>query len=81
MSNIKGTIVNVKDFLGFAAVNIKISGASESVFELEEGRKYVIPDFQREIRWTPENLIELMNDIYHQTKLLELQICKKNKLD
>ena len=70
MSNIKGTIVNVKDFLGFAAVNIKISGASESIFELEEGRKYVIPDFQREIRWTPENLIELMNDIYHQTKFL-----------
>ena len=38
MSNIKGTIVNVKDFLGLSAVNIKISGVSESVFELEEGR-------------------------------------------
>ena len=47
MSNIKGTIVNVKDFLGSAAVNIKIIGASESVFELVEDRCYVIPDFQR----------------------------------
>lgn len=78
MSNIKGTIVNVKDFLGNAAVNIKISGASESVFELEEGRCYVIPDFQREIRWTPENLIELMNDIYHQQKFLGNIILTRN---
>lgn len=70
MSNIKGTIVNVKDFLALAAVNIRITGASESVFTLEEGRSYVIPDFQREIRWTPENLIELMNDIFHQSKFL-----------
>ena len=60
MSNIKGTIVNVKDFLALDAVNIRITGASESIFTLEEGRSYVIPDFQREIRWTPENLIELM---------------------
>ena len=78
MSNIKGTIVNVKDFLGNEAVNIKISGASESVFELEEGRCYVIPDFQREIRWTPENLIELMNDIYHQQKFLGNIILTRN---
>lgn len=68
MSNIKGTIVNVKDFLSQKAVNITISGSSESVFELEGKRIYFIPDFQREIRWTPENLIELMNDIYHQSK-------------
>lgn len=51
MSNIKGTIVNVKDFLALDAVNIRITGASESIFTLEEGRSYVIPDFQREIRW------------------------------
>lgn len=70
MSNIKGTIVNVKDFLALDAVNIRITGASESIFTLEEGRSYVIPDFQREIRWTPENLIELMNDIFHQSKFL-----------
>lgn len=70
MPNIKGTIVNVKDFLSQKVVNIKISGSSESVFELGEERTYFIPDFQREIRWTPENLIELMNDIYHQSKFL-----------
>ena len=70
MSNIKGTIVNVKDFLGLSAVHIKIRGAAESVFELEEGRSYVIPDFQREIRWSPENLIELMNDISQGSKFL-----------
>lgn len=78
MSNIKGTIVNVKDFLGRSAVNIKISGAAESVFELEEGRSYVIPDFQREIRWMPENLIELMNDISQGAKFLGNIILTRN---
>ena len=34
MSNIKGTIVNVKDFLALDAVNIRITGASESIFML-----------------------------------------------
>lgn len=38
MSNIKGTIVNVKDFLSQEAVTIKISGTDEKVFELEKGR-------------------------------------------
>ena len=78
MSNIKGTIVNVKDFLGLSAVSIKISGASEILFELEEGRSYVIPDFQREIRWTPENLIELMNDISQGSKFLGNIILTRN---
>lgn len=70
MSNIKGTIVNVKDFLGTQEVNIRISGASESIFKLEEGREYIIPDFQREIRWESENLVELMNDINQGSKFL-----------
>lgn len=44
MPEIKGTIVNIRDFLSTDAVQIKISGASESLFELETGRTYVIPD-------------------------------------
>ena len=79
MSNIKGTIVNVKDFLSQEAVTIKISGTDEKVFELEKGRTYVIPDFQREIRWQPENLIELMNDISRRDKFLGNLILTRNE--
>lgn len=78
MSNIKGTIVNIKDFLSCKSVTIKISGTDEKVFELEEGRTYVIPDFQREIRWLPENLIELMNDISRREKFLGNLILTRN---
>lgn len=78
MPEIKGTIVNIRDFLSTDAVQIKISGASESLFELETGRTYVIPDYQREIRWTAENLIELMNDISVQPKFLGNIILTRN---
>lgn len=70
MPDIKGTIVIIRDFLANDVVKVKITGASECVFKLEEDRVYIIPDFQREIRWTPENLIELMNDISRQPKFL-----------
>lgn len=78
MPNIKGTIVNIKDFLSQEAVVIKIAGSEVREFELEKGRTYVIPDFQREIRWTPENLIELMNDISRREKFLGNLILTKN---
>ena len=70
MSNIKGTIVNVKDYLCDEAVNVKIVSGEETAFILEKGRCYIIPDYQREIRWTPENLMDLMNDISHHSKFL-----------
>lgn len=57
---------------------IKIAGSEVREFELEQGRIYVIPDFQREIRWTPENLIELMNDISRREKFLGNLILTKN---
>lgn len=79
MPNIKGTIVNIKDFLCQDAVSIKIAGSEVRQFELDEGRTYVIPDFQREIRWTPENLIELMNDISRREKFLGNIILTKNE--
>lgn len=79
MSNIKGTIINVKDFLSQEVVSIKIRGTEEKVFELEKERIYVIPDFQREIRWLPENLIELMNDISRREKFLGNLILTRNE--
>ena len=65
MSDIVGTIVTVYDFLSVkeCAIKIKNFSSQEVAFLLPENRHYIIPDFQREIRWKKENLIELMSDI------------------
>ena len=72
MSNIKGTIVYVKDFLWNNLVEIAIkNGDSEKViFKLDANRSYCIPDFQREIRWSKDNLYELMSDIRSGARFL-----------
>ena len=72
MSNIKGTIVNIKDFISNRLVDIKIqnSESEEVVFKLDANRSYRIPDFQREIRWSRDNLYELMSDINSGAKFL-----------
>ena len=72
MSNIKGTIVNIKDFISNRLVDIKIqnSDSEEVVFKLDANRSYRIPDFQREIRWSRDNLYELMSDINSGAKFL-----------
>lgn len=79
MSNIKGTIVNVKDYLSDASVNVKIVSGEETAFVLEKGRTYIIPDYQREIRWTSENLMDLLNDISHHSKFLGNIILSRKK--
>lgn len=81
MSNIKGTIVNVKDFLSNNLVEISIkNGDSEQVlFKLDRDRSYCIPDFQREIRWSKDNLYELMSDIRSGAKFLGNVILTKHR--
>lgn len=81
MSNIKGTIVNIKDFLSNKSVEITIqnSDSDHVVFKLDAERSYCIPDFQREIRWSVENLYELMSDIYSCDKFLGNVILTRHK--
>lgn len=72
MGNIRGTIIDLKDFL-FAKnteVKIEFNGTSLPVFKFKEERIYIIPDYQREIKWKEEHLLVLMNDIYHNSKFL-----------
>lgn len=65
MSNIIGTIMNIEDFLEAKKTAISAKNGSETreLLTLHKNRKYIIPYFQREIRWEKENLIELMTDI------------------
>ena len=72
MSNIKGTIVYVKDFLwnNFVEITIKNGASEQIIFKLDSDRSYCIPDFQREIRWSKDNLYELMSDIRSGARFL-----------
>ena len=65
MGSIVGTIINISDYLKPEKISICIDVGSnrENIFDLEKGRVYIIPDYQREIRWQKENLIELMMDL------------------
>lgn len=80
MSDIVGTIVTVYDFLSVkeCAIKIKNFSSQEVAFLLPENRHYIIPDFQREIRWKKENLIELMSDIHLGNKFLGNVILSKH---
>lgn len=72
MANIFGTILSIGDFLkrGVAEVTIVRGDGTNQKFFLSEDRKYIIPDYQREIRWSKENLIELISDISRGDKFL-----------
>lgn len=72
MSSVVGTIINLNDYLKpeKIPVTINIGTNRECIFELDANRVYVIPDYQREIRWQKENLIELMMDLKSRDKFL-----------
>ena len=81
MANIVGTILKVKDFYSVeeAAIRIHVGTEKQPVLKLDKDRKYIIPDFQREIRWERENVIELMTDIKNGSKFLGNVILTKTK--
>lgn len=72
MARIFGTILSIGDFFKKenAEVKIELGGETEQVFSLSANRKYIIPDYQREIRWKKEHLIELISDISVNYKFL-----------
>ena len=53
MAVIMGTVTSVKRYLSPEKIELKISPdlGGESTIILQQNRKYIIPDFQREIRW------------------------------
>ncbi|MCM1224449.1 MAG: DUF262 domain-containing protein [Lachnospiraceae bacterium] len=78
MADIIGTIVNINDFLCCEEKQVTIKGKDESTaFILSKNRKYNIPAFQREIRWSKENLNILIQDIKSSNKFLGNVILSK----
>lgn len=72
MARIFGTILSIGEFFKKDNTEVKIErgGETEQVFSLLANRKYIIPDYQREIRWKKKHLIELISDISDNVKFL-----------
>jgi len=63
MSNIIGTTIDIERFLKNQETTIPFGAVGQAMHHLLQERKYIIPYYQREIRWEEQNLISLINDI------------------
>lgn len=73
MQNIIGTLLTVEQFLNNEDTEIKVNTSSapnEKVYKLDKGRVYVIPNYQREIRWGEKQLNDLIHDIMDSKQFL-----------
>nr|WP_296438413.1 DUF262 domain-containing protein [uncultured Acetatifactor sp.] len=72
MADLLGIIAPLKKFLSNTNEEIimSVEGKKSTVLTLKEGRIYNIPDFQREIRWTSDNVSVLVEDIKSGAKFL-----------
>lgn len=72
MSRIIGTIINLKKFFSNLDAELIAEGekGKSKAFSLKKDRKYIIPSFQRELRWEKKQVIELIRDISESDKFL-----------
>ena len=72
MPNIVGTTTSVINYLSRNAVDLSIQNGNlpPEKIHLAAERKYVIPLFQREIRWEPANVNTLLSDLSKKDKFL-----------
>ena len=70
MPDLLGIIVPLRKFLSNSVENITLTNSHENILVLEKGRRYVIPDFQREIRWDQDNVEILLDDLESGSKYL-----------
>ena len=71
MANLSG-IKNVKEIILSEDLSIydKTRGGREKEVRLEKGREYIIPEYQREINWSKENVQILIDDLRRGSKFL-----------
>lgn len=72
MNEIVGTIISVENFLQPEEQNLVVGKdiPNPKTITLASDRKYVIPDFQREIRWDVSQLKTLLSDLSRGPKFL-----------
>lgn len=74
--NISGSIVTVEDFFSAVEKIIKINEIER--IKLTKDRKYVVPNYQREIRWKKNNITNLIRDIKNSEIFLGNIILSRN---
>lgn len=72
MPELLGIIAPLRKFLSDTTENVGVSvdGIPRNILLLPQNREYIIPDFQREIRWDEDNLAQLVDDIRSGPKYL-----------
>ena len=72
MSNIKGTIATLRQFLFNieSKITTEVNGNKYPIIYFKKGRVLSVPNYQREIRWQKETLFALMSDISRGPKFL-----------
>lgn len=72
MPNIVGTITTIQNFLSKKEVKFTVDPDTPDTrtIVLSENRKYIIPAYQREIRWNSGNLNVLLSDLANGPKFL-----------
>lgn len=72
MADLLGIIAPLKKFLSNTdeKINISLDNKKRVVLSLEKNRIYNIPDFQREIRWSCDNVAILIEDIKSRPRFL-----------
>lgn len=68
MNQIIGTVIEIGKFLSREEQSIVVQ--DRLTRKLDSNRAYIIPDFQREIRWDEEQIVELINNIGAGAKFL-----------
>lgn len=79
MPDLLGIIVPLRKFLSNSEENITLINPDESILVLEKERSYIIPDFQREIRWNEDNVALLLDDLSSGPKYLGNIILTQHK--
>ena len=73
MEKIIGTLLTIEQFLENKDTEILIdtpTSPNERIYKLDKGRRYIIPNYQREIRWDESQLSDLINDIMGKKQFL-----------
>ena len=72
MGDLLGIITPLKKFMSnsYEEVYVSVGGEKRVILSLNKDRIYDIPDFQREIRWSSDNVALLIEDIKSGPKFL-----------
>ena len=73
MEKIIGTLLTIEQLLENKDTDIVIdtpTSPNERIYKLDKGRRYIIPNYQREIRWDEPQLSDLINDIMGKKQFL-----------